>query len=161
MTGLLTGWIKAVCGAAVVCAAAMALCPEGKVRRVLKLVCGAVMAAALLSPVVELDFDAYSEALARYGEEARRTAEGAQEEARELSRAVIETECAAYILDKAEALGLGQCEASVRAEWSAEGFWVPQECTISRAGGFDRALSAAVEADLGIPAERQNWEAEG
>lgn len=160
MTELLRDWIKALCGSAVVCAAAMALCPEGKVRRVLRLVCGVVMAAALLSPVVELDFGAYSEAIARYGEEARRTAEGAQEEAREQSRTVIEEECAAYILDKAEALGLGSCTAAVRAEWSAEGFWVPRECTVSTDGGYSAALSSAIEADLGIPAGRQSWEAE-
>lgn len=157
MTGLLSGWIRAVCGAAVICAAALAVCPEGKVRRVLRLVCGVVMAAALLSPAAELDFDAYSRALARYGEEARRTAEGAQEEARELNRSVIEAECAAYILDKAEALGLGACEAAVQADWDAEGFWVPRRCSVRRTGGYDAALSAAIEAELGIPAERQEW----
>lgn len=158
MTGLLSGWIRAVCGAAVICAAALAVCPEGKVRRVLRLVCGVVMAAALLSPVAELDFDAYSRALARYGEEARRTAEGAQEEARELNRSVIEAECAAYILDKAEALGLAGCSASVRAEWSSAGYWVPRSCRVCCPGGRSEALAAAIEADLGIPRSRQEWE---
>ena len=157
MTGALTDWVRALCGAAVICAAAMALCPDGRVKRVLRLVCGLVMACALLSPVLELDFDAYSRALARYGEEARRTAEGAQEEARELNRSVIEAECAAYILDKAEALGLGACEAAVQADWDAEGFWVPRRGSVRRTGGYDAALSAAIEAELGIPAERQEW----
>ena len=54
MTGALTDWVRALCGAAVICAAAMALCPDGRVKRVLRLVCGLVMACALLSPVLEL-----------------------------------------------------------------------------------------------------------
>ena len=71
MTSALTDWVRALCGAAVICAAAMALCPDGRVKRVLRLVCGLVMACALLSPVLELDFDAYSSALSGYGEAAR------------------------------------------------------------------------------------------
>ena len=102
--------------------------------------------------VIQVERDA-----ARYGEEARRTAEGGQEEARELNRSVIEAECAAYILDKAEALGLEACEAAVQADWDAEGFWVPRRCSVRRTGGYDAALSAAIEAELGIPAERQEW----
>ena len=117
MTSALTDWVRALCGAAVICAAAMALCPDGRVKRVLRLVCGLVMACALLSPVLELDFDAYSSALSGYGEAARAAAEGAQEEARLSSRGVIEEECAAYILDKAEALGLAGCSADCSTMW--------------------------------------------
>ena len=158
MTGALTDWVRALCGAAVICAAAMALCPDGRVKRVLRLVCGLVMACALLSPVLELDFDAYSSALSGYGEAARAAAEGAQEEARLSSRGVIEEECAAYILDKAEALGLTGCSASVCAEWDSAGYWVPRSCRVCCPGGRSEALAAAIEADLGIPRSRQEWE---
>ncbi len=158
MTGVLANWVRAICGAAVLCSAAMALCPEGRVRRVLRLVCGLVMTCALLSPVLEIDLDAYSSAISGYGEAARAAAEGAQAEARELNRAVIEEECAAYILDKARTLGLEGCSASVLAEWDSAGYWAPRSCTVTCPGGYSAALAAAIEADLGIPRSRQQWE---
>ena len=92
------------------------------------------MAAALLSPVVELDMQALPEALARYGEAARAVAEGAGEEADRLNRTIIERECAAYILDKADALGISAADAAVTARWSEEGFW-PGELSRGRPGG--------------------------
>ena len=82
----ITAWIRALAGAAVFCAIALALCPEGRPKRVLRAACGVVMAAALLSPVVELDMQALPEALARYGEAARAVAEGAGEEADRLNQ---------------------------------------------------------------------------
>lgn len=155
---VLTEWLRALVGAAVFCALALALCPEGRPKRVLRAACGVVMAAALLSPVVELDMQALPEAIARYGEAARTVADGAEEEADRLNRTIIERECAAYILDKADALGLSASEASVTARWSEEGFWYPWECRVSCAEGGRAALSRAIEAELGIPPERQSWE---
>ena len=151
---VLTEWLRALVGSAVFCALALALCPEGRPKRVLRAACGVVMAAALLSPVVELDMQALPEAIARYGEAARAVADGADR----LNRTIIERECAAYILDKADALGLSASEASVTARWSEEGFWYPWECRVSCAEGGRAALSRAIEAELGIPPERQSWE---
>ena len=147
----LTSWLRALVGAAVFCALALALCPEGRPKRV-------VLAAALLSPVVELDMQALPEALARYGEAARAVAEGAGEEADRLNRTIIERECAAYILDKADALGISAADAAVTARWSEEGFWYPWESRVSCPEGGRAALSEAIEAELGIPPERQSWE---
>lgn len=155
---VLTEWLRALVGSAVFCALALALCPEGRPKRVLRAACGVVMAAALLSPVVELDMQALPEAIARYGEAARAVADGAEEEADRLNRTIIERECAAYILDKADALGLSASEVSVTARWSEEGFWYPWECRVSCAEGGRAALSRAIEAELGIPPERQSWE---
>ena len=65
---LVTNWIRALVGAAVFCALAAALCPEGRPKRVLRAACGVVMAAALLSPVAALDTEALPKAMARYSE---------------------------------------------------------------------------------------------
>ena len=43
---------------------------------------------------------------------------------RGLERAVIESECEAYISDRADALGLADTGADVTARWSEEGFLV-------------------------------------
>ena len=154
----ITAWIRALAGAAGFCAIALALCPEGRPKRGLRAACGVVMAAALLSPALGLDMQALPEAVARYGEAARSVAGEAGQEADRLNRTIIERECAAYILDKADALGISAADAAVTARWSEEGFWYPWESQVSCPEGGRAALSEAIEAELGIPPERQSWE---
>ena len=96
--------------------------------------------------------------VAEHGDAARAVAEGAGEEADRLNRTIIERECAAYILDKADALGISAADAAVTARWSEEGFWYPWESRVSCPEGGRAALSEAIEAELGIPPERQSWE---
>lgn len=157
---LVTNWIRALVGAAVFCALAAALCPEGRPKRVLRAACGVVMAAALLSPVAALDTEALPKAMARYSEAARRQAESAAESADRLNRTIIESECEAYILDKAAQLGLDGLRAEVTARWSDEGFWYPWEARLGGPESGRAELGRLIEAELGIPAERQSWEAE-
>lgn len=157
---LVTNWIRALVGAAVFCALAAALCPEGRPKRVLRAACGVVMAAALLSPVAALDTEALPKAMARYSEAARRQAESAAESADRLNRTIIESECEAYILDKATQLGLDGLWAEVTARWSDEGFWYPWEARLGGPESVRAELERLIEAELGIPAERQSWEAE-
>ena len=61
-------------------------------------------------------------------------------------------------MDKARTLGLEGCSASVLAEWDSAGYWAPRSCTVTCPGGYSAALAAAIEADLGIPRSRQQWE---
>ena len=150
MTTALADWIRTLTGAAIFCAIAFAICPKGRPRQVLSLACGCVMAVALLSPVAR--------AAARYNQAARETVSDAQEASRGLERAVIESECEAYISDRADALGLADVGADVTARWSEEGFWYPWECALGC--GYDASLAAAIEAELGIPPERVSWEAQ-
>lgn len=161
MMAFLRNWILALAGTACVCAMALAACPEGRVRRVLRLVCGAATAAALLSPVVKFDAPAYAQALGRYRQAAEAAASSAAGENDTLSRSIIQEKCAAYILDKADALGMEPGgTVRVRAEWSREdGCWLPAEAEIRISGSPEQIsrLSAAVEAELGIPAASQRW----
>ncbi len=158
MSGALREWLLSLTGAAAVCALAGAMCPAGRVKKVLGVICGMVMALAFMSPLLELDFDAYAAALSRYGQGAERAALEGEAAQNSLNRTIIQEECAAYILDKAEALGMtGAVE--VLAVWSGEdSVWYPYEARLSLKGDGRSALSDAIAAELGIPAERQYWE---
>ena len=59
MTELLRRWILGLAGTAIICAAAAALTPKGQVKKVVQLLCGAVMTVALLSPLLEPDLGDY------------------------------------------------------------------------------------------------------
>ena len=47
-----------------------------------------------------------------------------------LNRTIIEGECRAYILDKADETGTELAEVTVTAEWSTDGYWYPHEVRI-------------------------------
>ena len=155
MLSLLRDWILSISGAAVFCAVMTEICPKGWVKKVVHILCGMVMALALLSPLMELDMGSYSLNLARYRREGEKIVAGGKDLAETYSRTIIEEECRAYILDKAVALGLSVEDAQVSLRWSSEGFWYPAQCEIE--GEYSASLSSAIAAELGITPESQKW----
>ena len=162
MTELMRSWILDLCGAAVLSALALALTPEGPVRTVLRTLCGVVLAMVLVSPALKLDMEGYALNMARHREEAVRLTDALGETGHRLGRAIIQEECAAYIWDKAESLGLDTARVEVVAKWGGD-CWIPDEAYGELSGAQERmrALTDAVEAELGIPAERQHWNESG
>ena len=155
---MIASWVRTLVGAAVFCALAVTLCPEGRPKRVCRMASACIMAIALLSPVLSLEPETLAEEATRYSRAAQAVTADAEENASLYERRVIERECAAYISDRADALGLADTGADVTARWSEEGFWYPWECALGC--GYDASLAAAIEAELGIPPERVSWEAQ-
>lgn len=157
MTDLLSMWVRGIIGVSLLSAAALAVTPKGRVHGVLRFACALATILVMLQPLLRLDPDSYAENLALYREEYASLGAAAREDADRLTRTIIEDECAAYILDKANALGVPVVRASVRAHWSGES-WVPYEAEVTLHAGADgSALARAMEAELGIPRERQEW----
>ena len=155
MTDFLRNWIFSLAGTALVCAAALRLTPEGRVKSVLRLLCGVCLTAALLSPLLTAALDDYPLELARYRAQGAAAAAAGTEARRELDRAIIERETEAYILDKARALGLPLRAADVALRWSTEGVWLPESVTLT--GPYSAPLARAIEGELGIPRGAQHW----
>lgn len=149
-------WLVGIFSASLLSAMAMALCPRGRVRPVLRMVCGVVCALAVAGPLLRLDMESLASSMAEAARQARIVTEGAEEEEKMLERTYIEERYAAYILAKGVALGTDLEAAAVRARWDDKALlWYPWEASLT--GTWDRALADAVEGDLGIPAERQHW----
>lgn len=148
-----------VAASSILSALALALCPDGRVKNILRLVCGIVCALALVSPLRSLDITGLSAAMAAYGQRAQIIAENAEEEKKMLERTYIEERCAAYISDKAAAMGVAAGNVTVLARWDEQALvWYPYEAALDC--GRNEELSRALEAELGIPAERQRWSGE-
>ncbi|HPS75324.1 MAG TPA: hypothetical protein PLD83_02670 [Oscillospiraceae bacterium] len=157
MTEFLKNWLLALAGAAVVCSLAVTLTPEGRFRRITSLVCGAAMIAALISPLCRFDTAAYASGLAQYRAAAAQAAGDGEKISEALNRTYIQEQCEAYILDKAEKLG-ANVDVRITARWDTGGWWYPYSAQITGdAGGGKSALTEAMEAELGIPAQRQDW----
>lgn len=152
-------WLLGMTGVALLSAVALLFARSGGMKRTVRLISGAAMACVLLSPLLQFDYAAYAGMLQLYRESAVWDASRVEETGDRLNRSIIESECGAYILDKAEQLGLPLSEARVAAQWSTDGVWYPYSAELIRAdgGGRDAALSGIIEADLGIPSERQEW----
>ena len=75
-----------------------------------------------------------------------------------LYESIIEEETGAYILDKAESLGV-TCQVEVVVAWDDE---IPQPRSACLTGTWTQAqrdaLAEMMQADLGIPYERQSFE---
>lgn len=148
-------WILGMAAAAVFCAFASELTPEGRVKGVQRLVCGIVMVIALLQPLTVLDFDSYSLNMAKYRAQAEQISTHAEEISDSLSRSFIEARCRAYILDKAKLCGANVTDAAVELRWSSEGVWYPVGAVIY--GTYHAELSQLMEAELGISPDKQEW----
>lgn len=159
MADIFGQWLHAVTYTGVVCSIALMLSPDGRVKNALKILCAVAMCAAIVSPLSELDFDAYSKAMARCKLDAEQYADQGEQYSKNLNRTIIEGECRAYILDKADETGIELAEVTVTAEWSTDGYWYPHEVRIaSGADENQRAkLSDCIQTQLGISAENQDW----
>ena len=153
-------WIVGIFAASLLGSLAEAVCPPGRVRPVLRMVCGLICALAVASPLAELDMDRLAARIAAYSQKAEQLSLTAEEEGRMMERTYIEERCAAYILSKGAALGVETGEVSVLAAWDAQALvWVPWETTA--AGAYSGELSRLIESELGVPAERQVWNGGG
>ena len=152
--GALREWLTSVVVVSVLLAVVQTLIPEGTIRKIGTFTGGLILLVTLLQPLLGVEFEALELRL----EQSRETVEQRQQELeqageRELAE-LIERQTAAYIWDKADALGL-DLSAEVRVERGPEGIPLPVSATLT--GTYSEALSAYLERELGIPRERQVW----
>ena len=149
-------WLTAVVVVTLLLAAAQTLLPEGTARRVASFTGGLILLVTLLRPVLGADLTRLTWDMEPYREaiEERREELAAAGDA-ELA-AVIAGQTAAYISDKADALGLA---VMVRVETKTQD-GVPVPWTAELTGPRSEALAAWIEEELGIPRGRQSWHAD-
>ena len=155
MMEVIRTWLLSVSCAALLLALADALMPKGTVKKVGKLTGGLILFLAVVSPVARLDEWDLAGWIGSYRAQAAMAAVRLEETDANLLESIIAEETAAYIVDKAAALGL-ETEAEVRVAPDGEGVPLPREVrlTIPR----DSALSDWLAEELGIPAEAQYWQ---
>lgn len=160
MTEAIRSWLLTMTGVALLTTIVSFFASSGSMKRVLKLIGGVAMAIALLSPLLKFDFSAYAASLQLYDGDIAWNSAAVEETEKRLNRTIIESECSAYILDKAAQLGVPLSDAQVAVQWSAtDGVWYPSAATLTLASGAEpsAALTDMIEADLGISSEQQKW----
>ena len=138
--GALREWLTSLVTVSVLLAAARTLIPEGTVRKIGAFTGGLILLVTLLRPLTGIDV---SEPGMRF-DHTRRSVEKQrlelEQSASEETAELIARQTAAYIWDKADALGLSVTAVSAVLR-----------------GDYSESLSAELERELGIPRERQVW----
>ena len=147
-------WLMGVVAAALAVALALALTPEGAVKKAGRLVGGLVLLLAVVRPLMQLDPGTLAVTAAAYGVTVETVAEGGEIALEEL----IAERVGAYIADKGAALGCS-CTARVTVEQDENGWPLPvrAEITGTWTEGQRQALSRAIAQELDIPAEEQSF----
>lgn len=158
MTELIRNWLLGITCAAMVLALAENLAPEGGVKRICRLAGGLVLLLAAIGPVVKLDEGELTQLTRQYRIEAEEYGQELTRQQEILYESIIAEETAAYILDKAEGLGIS-CRVEVTVAWS-DG--VPQPHTAIITGTWTvqqhEELSRIIESELGIARALQYYE---
>lgn len=147
-------WLLSVSATALAVSVLQTLIPEGGIRRVATFIGGLLLLAVLLRPVLGVDFSSLTVGLADWSEQVeQRTAELEQTQKDALAEG-IEERTAAYISDKAAALGL-TVTARVETETGEDGIPIPSAVEVD--GPRSPELETYIAQELGIPPERQVW----
>ena len=161
LTELLGKWLIGVTCAAMPLALAEGLTPAGGPRRAARLAGGLLLLLAVVRPLLKLDGAELTRAVSEYRLEAEWSAQALEMENRERMKDIIEARSAAYIQDKAAAMGI-VCGVEVTVDEAAE-YPVPKLVTITGALSREerKALARQIETDFAIPADRQYYESGG
>ncbi len=153
--GFMRTWILGVTVVAMVLAVLEAMTPDGQVKKISRLTGGLLLMLTMIQPILQLDY-------ADLCLSAHATVDGIPDQREEeLCKSIIEEELRAYVLDKAECLGLS-CRVELHCLWDETG-----GVSVERAhlwGDFDaetrRALGNMLTEDLGIPPAQQQFDTE-
>ena len=154
MIGTLREWLTSIVVVTLLLSVAQTLVPEGSIRRVASFVGGLILLAVLLRPVLGTDLERLQLDLGGYEQELKNAREELASSRETEMTERIEERTAAYISDKADALGL-KVAVRVEAATGPDGVSLPEKVELT--GPYSRELADFMTRELGIPAERQVW----
>lgn len=147
-----SGYLMKVICAAIVCALVGAIAGDGPGQRVRKLIAGVFLALTVLSPMGETELPRID--TDRLNADAQAAVRDGTDQAELARNDIISEACEAYILNKADELGL---QMQVRVTLDEEGLPASAELT-GKASPLEReTLSSCIARDLGLGKEAQIW----
>lgn len=152
-------WMASLISIALLAAVCDCLLSNPTMKHLLRLIVYVSLITAMVTAVVHLDLSSYASALQQVHAAYAWDAASAEEKNRNLDRQIIESECSAYILNRAAELEVDVVQARVMMRWDTQGYWVPEraEIVISESGEDVSRLREAITVELGIADESQTW----
>lgn len=160
MTELLRQWILSVTCGAMLAALLQSFLPRGGgTEKAGRLAGGLVLLLAAVQPLIGLNEDMLTLSVTEYRLAESGYTEELEETNRDFLKEIIEEQTEAYISDKAGELGVN-CKVHITYEWGENEIPYPTEVRIRSAMDqeAERRMSRLIEAELGVPADRQVYE---
>lgn len=147
-------WLFGIVAAAMVLSILYALIPKGALLTIAKCTGGLVMLLVVLRPLLTLDMDSLRWQYEAWEGTIQQQTEAYTDANRQEMAAIIQQETAAYISEKAAALGL-TCHPEVVCQ-ERDGVPFPVEVTLDIPR--NPALAEVIGTDLGIGEDCQHWQ---
>lgn len=153
-------WLLSVACAALIAALALTLCPEGLPKKLTRSAGGLLLLLAMLAPVRRLESGDMADILAKYQPWTADAVQTMTEDDLEMRKIIIARQTAAYISDKAAALGIREPQVWVSCRLTEDGFPAPESVKIQGSGTPEawQALQEAITADFGLEESAQTLE---
>ena len=152
MMSMIKTWLLGIVLAAFAAALACRIAQKGRQQTMVRLTGGLLLILAMLRPLAAVDWSSASLPVGGFSAEAQEQP-WYEQQLSEFS-AIIAEKTAAYIWDKAQALGVN-CRVSVSVEVGESGVPLPVGVTIR--GAYHAGLSVWLEEEMGLPADKQIW----
>lgn len=157
MSAALREYLLSLAGCGMLLTLVLTVLRPGTIRTITGIMGGLLMILAAVSPVVKLDPDSIAETIWSMQVDGEELRNGVEFGSRELLSQVIRERCAAYILDKAAAMGVN-LEVNITLEETGD---LPYPIAVTITGNWSpseqKALQDYISGELGIPRERQEW----
>jgi stage III sporulation protein AF len=159
MTEMIGQWITSITCAAMLAAVLQAFLPQNGVGRVGRLAGGLVLLIATVQPLVSLDYDSLVRDWADISQTEVADTASLEQTNQEALKIIIEQQTEAYILDKAEDLGI-TCQVDVSYDWADDGtVFLSEVHVVSEASQEElEQLASLIETELGVPRSSQVYE---
>lgn len=134
-----------------------AILPKGAAKKTAVLAGSLLLILTVLSPLAQLDYDNIARSISRIQMDTETMRTGIEVGNRELMAKIIKQNCEAYILDKAEEMGL-PLTVEITVSGGAD-YPYPTAVTIRgvASAAQRQALTRYIEENLGIPEAQQQW----
>lgn len=159
MSDAVRQYLLSVVAMAMLAGVLLALVPKGAVHRSLSFLCGLAMILVALGPLARINVDALAQAMSRARMQAEEATWGVTIDNTQWVADIIKRDAEAYIWDRAEGLGLRP--EAVEVTVNVDGAYpYPYSAAITAHADPSRQkqLEEILEAELAIPAERQEWQ---
>jgi len=159
VTELIRGWVLGLTAASFITAIAMTIAPKGRTRAATALVSGLVTIVVLIAPILDFDHTVPMQDFTESEVSFTLAAEEMQNVSKSLQARIISERSMAYILDKAESVGLPNLDIRIQTKAGADGFVVPYAIYLTGDYTIEqrRTLEAYLVGTFGIPIQRQTW----
>lgn len=156
---LIRQWLVGITCAAMIVAVADSLTPGGTVKKIGRMVGGLVLLLAVIQPLMTFDYSVMAMAA---GTGLTIGTEDLEKTNLEQMKSIIGEKTGAYILDKAQSMGIVCQSVAVTCAVGEGNVPYPSAVTVTGAlsAAQQKVLSREIEADLAIPAEAQTYESE-